>query len=404
MIIRNKKLNKQFNLLKVYMYTPSSYGGHALYSCELLSALNKIGLKKNVQVSLVTSQDLKPEYRNVNYSIYDILPPLKPRNSFRNKIQWISSRIVHYTHREAIFQRWLKQNKIDGCIHFQEYAPWLSPKYFKNLRDRNSKLFYTVHNIYPHTYPLRMPKWIYHFWRRRALKIFDGLFVHTEGLKKELITFLGKTHPPIFVVPHGIWTITGNTLYIPCSEKRAKLKHLLFFGVIRPNKGLHVLLEAMKQLPDFTLTVAGSPYEDSYQNHIRFLAKQLPHTQVTMIERFVSKQEMFNLFSKSSLIVLPYTTFSSQSGVLYDALAYSLPVVVTDVGGVGETVKNWNIGEVVPPNDPMSLSKAIRGLSVPKRYSEVYKSIKKVQKIHSWKRSAEITLDIYRSFKGIEND
>lgn len=404
MNIRKKNPNKQFNLLKIYMYTPSSYGGHALYSYELLSALNKIGLKKNVQVSLVTSQDLKPEYRNGNYPVYDILPLLKPRNIFRNKIQWGFSRIVHYTHREAIFQRWLKQNKIDGCIHFQEYAPWLSPRYFKQLHVQGLKLFYTVHNIYPHTYPLGMPRWIYHFWRRRVLKIFDGLFVHTEGLKKELITFLGKTHPPIFVVPHGIWTITEDSLHTPCGEKRAKLKHLLFFGVIRPNKGLHILLEAMEQLPEFTLTVAGSPYEVSYQNHIRFLVKQLPHNQVKMIDRFITKQEMVNLFSKSSLLILPYTTFSSQSGVLYDALAYGLPIVVTDVGGVGETVKLWDIGEVVPPNNPMALSEGIHRLSKPNRYKEVLKSIKKAKQTLSWKRSAEITLDIYRSFKGIKND
>lgn len=386
------------------MYTPTSYGGHALYSCELLSALNKIGLKKNVQVSLVTSQDLKPEYRNVNYPIYDILPPLKPRNLFRNRIQWVFSRVVHYSHREAIFQRWIKRNKLDGCIHFQEYTPWLNPKYFKNLRDQNLKLFYTVHNIYSHTYPLGVPKWVYHFWRRRIWKLFDGLFVHTEGLKNELIDFLGRTHPPIFVVPHGIWTITGDTLHIPCSEKRVKLKHLLFFGVNRPNKGLHILLEAMKQLPEFTLTVAGSPYEVSYQNHIRFLVAQLPNNQVKMIERFISKQEMFYLFNKSSLLILPYTNFSSQSGVLYDALAYSLPIIVTDVGGVGETVKHWDIGEVVPPNNAMALSKAIGKLSEPKRYKEVLKSIKKVQQTLSWKRSAEIALDIYRSFKGIKND
>jgi glycosyltransferase involved in cell wall biosynthesis len=199
------------------------------------------------------------------------------------------------------------------------------------------------------------------------------------------------------VVPHGTWTIAKGTLLTACIEEKVKIKNLLFFGVIRPNKGLHVLLEAMKQLPEFTLTIAGLPYEDSYQDRIRFLAKQLPHNQVMMIERFVSKQEMKNLFSKSSLIILPYTNFSSQSGVLYDALAYGLPIVATDVGGVGETVKCWDIGEVVPPNNPMALSEAIHRLSKPNRYKEVLKSVKKAKQILSWKRSAKILLDIYCS-------
>lgn len=142
MNIRKKNPNKQFNLLKIYMYIPSLYGGHALYSYELLSALkdSKIGLKKNVQISLVTSQDLKPEYRNVNYPIYEILPLSKSRNSFRNKIQWGFSRVVHYAHREAIFQGWLKQNKIDGLIHW--VIKLLSTK--KNMHYRSD---FSIKNI-----------------------------------------------------------------------------------------------------------------------------------------------------------------------------------------------------------------------------------------------------------------
>src|SRR5215211_7916726 len=106
---------------------------------------------------------------------------------------------------------------------------------------------------------------------------------------------------------------------------------------------------------------------------------------------------MVRLFEQSSLVVLPYTSFSAQSGVLHDALAYGLPVVVTDVGALGESVRRWGIGQVVPPDDDAALAGAIREMLVPSRYQQVSAVVDRVRNELSWKRAAEIAIEAYRS-------
>jgi len=66
------------------------------------------------------------------------------------------------------------------------------------------------------------------------------------------------------------------------------------------------------------------------------------------------------LHRQASLIVLPYTEMHSQSGVLADAYAYRIPIVATDVGAVGDTVRDDGTGWVVPPSDPPALADALR--------------------------------------------
>src|SRR5207253_4105308 len=68
------------------------------------------------------------------------------------------------------------------------------------------------------------------------------------------------------------------------------------------------------------------------------------------------------LFRETSVVVLPYTSFASQSGVLHDAYAHGRPVVVTDVGALGDTVREDGTGLVVPPGDPVALGRAIASL------------------------------------------
>lgn len=387
----------EYGQFDICMYTPSGYGGHARYTHEVLSALSEVGRDKGVRVSLVTSRNLGPDYRIGLYPIYDILPPLRPSNTFRNAISWGCSRVVHYFNREMTFLRWIKSSPCEG-VHFQEYTPWLAPRHFRLLKAWGKRLFFTVHNIYPHKYPAGMPKAfypIYNSWNRAAWRLCDALFVHTDDLREHLSAFLGEGHPPIFVVPHGVWGYPGSAAV--SSEERVLRRHLLFFGVIRPNKGLHILLRAMERLTDCTLTVAGVPQEPRYQEQIRTLVKQLPPDRVELIERFVEEDEVVRLFDRSSLVVLPYTSFAAQSGVLHEALAFGLPVVATDVGALGKSVRHWSIGQVVPPNDDAALAAAIREILTPRRYVEAGRAVGRVRDDLSWTRAAEATIEAYLS-------
>src|SRR5581483_3047888 len=85
----------------ICMYTPSSDGGHARYTWELLTALSR--QPRGFRYELVTSEDFVPQFRSDLYPAHTILPVLKHKSSYPNKFAWASSRIMHYTRREQIF-------------------------------------------------------------------------------------------------------------------------------------------------------------------------------------------------------------------------------------------------------------------------------------------------------------
>ncbi len=385
--------------MNVCMYTPSAAGGHARYTHELLEALAEVGEAQDVRPSLITSADLEPKYRDARYRIYDVLPPLKHRSSFPNALKWGHSRFRHYYNRERTFLRWVESHAAESMgIHFQEYTPWLAPQHFRWLKARGRMLFYTVHNLYPHRHLPGPFSSLYRYWIRSAWRQCDALFVHTEDLRGRLAEFLGSGHPPLFVTPHGVWKVAYAADAAPSSiEDRTSNRNLLFFGVIRRNKGLPVLLRAMEQLGDCTLTVAGAFEEPRYRDEIKEQVDGLPTGRVVLIDRFVEDEEIAQLFSKSALAVLPYTTFAAQSGVLHDALAHGSPVVVSDVGTMGDSVRRWGIGKVVPPNDPQALAHAIRGMLMPQNYADAVRAVEEVRQTLSWERTAEITIEAYRS-------
>lgn len=385
--------------LDVCMYTPNAHGGHARYTHELLSAISEVGRDKGVRVSLVTSSDLDSKYRTSFYPIHDVLPPLLHRSAFRGILHWGFSRTIHYSRRERTFLRWIRGTESCEIVHFQDYTTWLAARHFRLLRALGKRLLLTVHNIYPHTYPPGMLKLFYPlqvYWRRTAFRMCHALFVHSEDLRRQLAEFLGVGHPPIFVTPHGVWNSTVGTVTATDAKERVQRRRLLFFGVIRRNKGLHTLLHAMKGLTDCTLTVAGTPEEPRYQEQVRALIERLPPGRVELIDRFIEDDEMTRLFERSSLVILPYSSFTSQSGVLHDALAYGLPLVATDVGALGESVRRWGIGQVVPPNDDAALTGAIREMLMPDRYAEASRAVDRAREHLSWRRTAEVTIEAYR--------
>jgi glycosyltransferase involved in cell wall biosynthesis len=352
-----------------------------------------------VRVSLVTSRDLASKYWSSLYPIHNILPPLIPRTAFRSTVSWAYSRIIHYYNRERTFMRWIGDHADmwDG-IHFQDYELWFAPRHFRSLRARGKHLFFTVHNIYPHSYLSGKIEARYQLaGRRAAFRLCDALFVHSETLRRQLAEFLGPGHPPIFVTPHGVWDSADGEIAAASAEERVQRRYLLFFGVIRRNKGLPTLLRAMEELTDCTLTVAGSPNDPRYQEQVRAMVERLPSGRVELIDRFVEDDEMARLFSHSSLVILPYTFFSAQSGVLHDALAYGLPIVATDVGSLGESVRQWGIGRVVPPNDDVALAGAIREMLTPSRYQQASTAVERVRRELSWERAAETAIEAYLS-------
>lgn len=394
--------------LDICMYTPSASGGHALMTYDLLSALAEAGVSKGVRVSLVTSRDLEPDYRTSRYPIHDILPALEHRSAFRNVVRWGVSRVLHYTKRELAFLRWIYNNESCGGIHFQEFSPWFAPWTFRWLRARGTRLFLTAHHahvmeIYLPGIPKAILRQTLHrlldFRSRAAHRLCDALFVHTEDIGEQLARWLGAGHPPIFVTPYGLPGSAQGMNAGASVEERVRRRRLLFFGANRRYKELPVLLRAMERLDDCTLTVAGPAEDQEYREEIRSLVRRLPPGRVELMDDgFIGGDEKARIFEQSSLVMLPYgPSVTGTSAVMHDALAYGLPVVATDVGSLGESVRRWGIGRVVPPGDAAALAGAISEMLAPLRHAEASRAVSRVREDLSWSRAAEATIEAYLS-------
>ncbi|HQT91967.1 MAG TPA: glycosyltransferase, partial [Candidatus Kryptobacter bacterium] len=170
--------------------------------------------------------------------------------------------------------------------------------------------------------------------------------------------------PSYRLVPHPVYEIFGREM--AKGEARRKLdigrddKIVLFFGYIRKYKGLHILLDAVKEAlasVGFTLLVAGEFYdnEKSYRDQIDRLGIG---GSVRVFSDYITNEDVAAYFSASDVVVLPYID-ATQSGIAQIAYNFNKPVITTDVGGLAEIVVDGKTGLVVPPNSPGDLAAAI---------------------------------------------
>jgi len=382
---------------KILMYTPSSDGGMAQYAWELVTALNAQP-HREYSYEMVSSQDLHQQFLDASYPVHAVLPPLRHRSEFMNKATWVGSRLTHYPRRERFFLRWLAQQENIAGVHFQEWTPWMAAGMFRKIRKMGIKVYYTVHNVVPHHYPPLLPKSVMHGWIRRGAMQCDGLFVHTDRLADEFSNFLGEPHPPIQVIPHGVWTVRNPT-DVPTLEERLKWKKLLFFGSIRRNKGLDLLLNAAEKLPGYSISIAGEPQERQY-----YETEVLPQiarlkaagVNVDLRARFTPDAEVGPLFASHSAIVLPYTKgFVAQSGVIFMALAYELPVVASEAGGMKDLFRDYKVGVTFKESSPEEIASAITSLHAGGHRHDIISEIRAAKRCLSWNESARATITGY---------
>lgn len=160
---------------------------------------------------------------------------------------------------------------------------------------------------------------------------------------------------------------------------------ILFFGYVRPYKGVHVLLEAFakaRESVDATLVIVGEFYEprDPYVEQIKQLGLQ---RDVMLVDRYVSDEEVGVFFSAADVVILPYTS-ATQSGVIQIAFAFHKPVISTAVGGIPEVVTNGVNGILVPPRDGDALARAIREFFEGDLSDSMMANIRKDSPVFSW--------------------
>ncbi len=205
--------------------------------------------------------------------------------------------------------------------------------------------------------------------QRRLYARMDAVIVHSEHGAARLRDEAGVDPEKVHVIPHGVFhelaaldpaPLPAEGPGPPQAASRAARRRgpiALCFGLMRPYKGLDVLLEAWRRadLPSGAeLWMVGRPRMD-----VSALRAASPPG-VRWVTRFVSDAELAALFRAADLAVLPYREID-QSGVLYTALAFGTPLLLTAVGGFPEVART-GAAELVAPGDPDALARALGAL------------------------------------------
>jgi glycosyltransferase involved in cell wall biosynthesis len=293
------------------------------YDHELAAALARSGAEVELATSRFRFGDLPaPD----GYTRSERFYPLSSRLFKRSRLRLPLKALEHLE-----VMRALSRARAD-VLHLQ----WLAlPQADVRLRFRSPSVF-TAHDLLPRRTSSRQGLW------RRLLERFDRVVVHSER-GRETLAELGIEAR---VIPHPVY---------PSGATRADDgRTLLSLGVIRPYKGLPDAIEATRRLPDARLLVAGDP--------------AMPLDGLRSAERvewrlgYLSQAELDRALSESTVAVFPYRAELDQSGALLQALGAGVPAVVYDVAGLGEPIRAYGAGRVVPAGDVEALTEAVREL------------------------------------------
>jgi glycosyltransferase involved in cell wall biosynthesis len=271
-------------------------------------------------------------------------------------------------------------------VHFQ----WLTVQQLDvHLLPRRRPLVLTAHDVLP-----REPRAGQRRAQRRLYERVDAVVVHSEHGVARLRDELGIAPGKVHAIPHGAFTHLAErptTRPLPPELAAVERPVVLCFGLIRPYKGIDVLLDAWRGIDDAELWIAGLPKMD-----LAPLRAAAPPN-VRFVPRFVGDDEIPAFFRRADLVVLPYREID-QSGVLFTALAFGAPLLLTAVGGFPE-VAATGAAELVPPGDPAALHAALARLLAdpPARERLAAAAHAAAAGTYSWEESARRHLALYRA-------
>jgi len=249
-------------------------------------------------------------------------------------------------------------------------------------------------------------------------RLSDHIFVHTQKMKDELVQDFGIAEGDVTVMRHPVNDSFPNSSLTPAQAKarlglKENEKAILFLGRIKPYKGIELLLAAFQLLakkdPSYRLVIAGEPHKGSeaYLDEIRtIVASDFSPEQVLLKFGFIPDDQMELYLKGGDVLVLPYKDIF-QSGVLFLAYNFGLPVVATDVGSFREEIVDGETGFVCKPEDPSDMAKTLEtyfSSSLYKNLGSRRQDIKDyAHRVHSWESAAELMTAAYSQMSGTDS-
>lgn len=288
------------------------------------------------------------------------------------------------------------RNEKPDLIIVRYWIPFLAPSLGTICKiaksNKHTKVIAIVDNMIPHE--KRMGDEIFTKYFSGAM---DGFLTMSDKVTKDVKIFSSK---PTLLSPHPIFKHFGDQISKETARQTIGIdnsdKIILFFGFIRQYKGLDLLLKAMVQNEvkeaGIKLMIVGEFYEDAQPYYD--LIKQLGiETSVILHTQFVADSDVRNYVCSADFIIQPYK-HATQSGVTPLAYHFEIPMLVTNVGALADTVPNGKVGVVVEPNE-IDIAKGIQILY--QNGIEYYiNNIKEEKKKYSWEQMANNFLILHQ--------
>jgi D-inositol-3-phosphate glycosyltransferase len=250
---------------------------------------------------------------------------------------------------------------------------------------------------------------------RTQYRLADHVFVHTQKMKSELVKEFGVPTERITVIPFGINNSVPDTNLTPKEAKerlgiRENRKAILFFGRIKPYKGLEYLIAAFQTLirrhDDYQLIIAGQPEEgfESYWESIqREIQDHVGTGQIIPRIEFIPDSQIEVYFKGADVLVLPYKNIF-QSGVIFLGYNFGLPVIAADVGSLKEEIIEGTTGFAFRPEDPTDLARALERYFESDLFEDLERRRHEIRHFaterHSWEVVSKLTTGIYTNLLG----
>src|SRR5262245_2729010 len=248
-------------------------------------------------------------------------------------------------------------------IVFNWWHPFVGMAYGSILQSLDPRLrrkaCFLCHNVRPHETHL-----LEQLLCRYAFRHVQYFIVHSEEDKQKLMRLKPSAHA--LRNGHPVFRQFSEEHALPKAVARARLglpperRLILFFGLIRPYKGLGMLIEAMPRIlgeVDCSLLVAGEFYDDK-SKYTALIDRHDLRERVRLEDKYISNEEVAVYFAAADVVVLPYLE-ASQSGIVPIAYSFNTPVISTRVGGLPEAVIDGETGLLVDPGSPEQLANAV---------------------------------------------
>jgi glycosyltransferase involved in cell wall biosynthesis len=372
--------------MKIAYILSSSWGGIPHYTAELANAVSKYA-----DVTVLKPKDSNDDLFSKNV---EVITPFRPMRFSRKEIMKTFSpkNMINFFSFRKIK---LVDNIKPDIVHFPEL--YLQSSIFTFL--------YRIHKKYPVVSTLHTVFDRRVYFSNAETKSFsygiigsindsvknlikpDITIVHTQENRNTLIK-RGKDPKRITVIPHGAYDFFKK---YNKNENKTEENSILLFGYMVKGKGVDYLIKAVpsisEKFPDVKVIIAGEGYVPPIADKSKF----------EIHNEFIPDEMVPKLFNRAKVVVLPYLYLDGHSGVLTIAFSFGKPVVITNITGLTELVKNGREGLVVPTKNPKALANAIIKIfedeELRKKMSR--NALKKAEEL-SWDNIARKHMQLYK--------